>query len=200
MIRVAVLDRHPAVRAGIAATLQAQPDMAPAGSAAHPSELWPLLYRTDPDVLLLDHDLRSGDGLALCLRITSRPLAPYVVICASDGATSAIVPATLAGAGALVDKAADLRELLHAVRAVARGERVLPCITPPLQARAAGRLDARDRAIFAMRLAGTAPRDIAATVGLSAAELDARTAAIVARLAAADDPAPPAQLWSGAAA
>jgi DNA-binding NarL/FixJ family response regulator len=119
MIRVAIVDRHPTVRAGLDAILGAQPDMVVVGGAAD----------------------------------------------------------------AIADKAGDVRELLQSIRTVARGEGALPRITPRLQTDAALRLEAEDHAIFAMRLAGTAPGDIAATIGLSAREVDVRSAAILAALA-----------------
>jgi DNA-binding NarL/FixJ family response regulator len=53
-IRVAVLDDHAAVRAGLAAILGSAPDMVFVGSAHGESELHWLLQRTDPSVLILD--------------------------------------------------------------------------------------------------------------------------------------------------
>jgi DNA-binding NarL/FixJ family response regulator len=182
-IRVAVLDRYPVARAGFDAILRAQSDLAPAGAVADEHALWPLLYRARPEVVLLEHDPGSGANLALCLRIKAQPMGPRVVICAAEAGTDLIVPATVAGADAIVDKAGDARDLVYAIRAVARGERMLPGYTSGLQVAAAARLGHRDRAIFAMRLAGTAPTDIAAVVGLSPRRLEARTAAIVAALA-----------------
>ena len=181
-VRVAVLDRSPVARAGFDAILRAQPGLAPAGAVADEHALWPLLYRARPEVVLLEHDPAAGANLALCLRIKARPPAPRVVICAAEVGTELIVPATVAGADAIVDTAADVRDLVHAIRAVARGERLLPGFTPALQAAAAARLGHRDRAIFAMRLAGTAPNEIADVVGLAPGALEARTAAIVTAL------------------
>src|SRR4051794_2201768 len=54
MIRVAILDRHPAVRAGLDAALRAAPGLAPAGGAGGARDLLALLYRADPDVVVLD--------------------------------------------------------------------------------------------------------------------------------------------------
>jgi len=184
MIRIAVLDRQPALRAGLDAILSAQPGLAPAGAAADPRDLWSVLYRTRPDVVLVEHAPGIRDGLAVTLRLKTGVRPPRVVLCPTETWTGLVVPARLAGADALVDKAADVRELLHAIRAVAGGRCVLPAVTPALQAHAAGRLGPQDRAIFAMLLAGTAPADIATTVGLSRRDLAARTRAIVAALGA----------------
>jgi hypothetical protein len=77
-----------------------------------------------------------------------------------------------------VDRAADPSELVAAVR----GERALPEPRLAAQRSAAERLDGRDRAILAMRLAGTAPGDIAATVGLTRSQLSRHLGRIVALL------------------
>jgi DNA-binding NarL/FixJ family response regulator len=191
MIRIAVLDRHPAVRAGVDAILRDQQGLAPAGSAADPRELWTLLYRARPDVVLVEHDPGTRDGLAVILRLKGGVQAPRAVLTAAQPGPELVVPATLAGADAIVDTAAEVRDLAGAIRAVAGGERRLPPITPALQARAAERLEPQDRAILAMRLAGTAPADVAATVGLGRRELTARMHAIVGALAARDGVAVP---------
>jgi DNA-binding NarL/FixJ family response regulator len=177
MIRVAILDRHPAVRAGVDALLRRQPGFATVGSAADAQGLLSLLYRADPDVLLLD-------DIQLVPRVKTEAPRTRVVIYASDPTSELAVAASIAGAEGLVDKAADTRVLLHAIGAVARGGRALPPVTPRMRHRAALRLDPRDRPIFAMRLAGTSPRDIAAVVGMSVASLNARVRAIAAQLGA----------------
>jgi DNA-binding NarL/FixJ family response regulator len=105
------------------------------------------------------------------------------VLHVAEPSTELVVPATLARADGIVGKSAEVRELLHVLRAVAGGERVLPAVTPRLQAAAGARLAPQDRAIYAMRLAGTRSRDIATTVGLSGPALDARIRAVIAALA-----------------
>lgn len=173
MTRVVVLDRHPAVRAGVRALLEAQrPALVPAGCVAEPRELLTLVYRADPDVAIVDR-------LEVIARINVEAPRTRVVLYAAEPTPELLLAAEVAGADGVVDKAADPRELLRAVR----GERVLPDVPPPLRARAAERLDHRDRAIFAMRLAGTSPREIASVVGLTVAALNARVQAIVAQLA-----------------
>lgn len=144
-----------------------------AGSAAQPRELLPLLYRTDPDVLVLDE-------LGLVGRVKTEAPRTRVLLYASEPAPELLLAAAVAGADGVIDKAADTRELLRAVR----GERVLATVAPGQHARAASRLDPRDRPIFAMRLAGTSPREIAGVVGLTIAALNERLHAIVAQLSA----------------
>jgi DNA-binding NarL/FixJ family response regulator len=178
MIRVAISDRQPAVRAGLDATLRAQAGFSAVGSAAGARELLALLYRTDPDVLVLDE-------LRLARRVKIESPRTRVVLYAASPTAELVLAAAVAGVDGVVDKAADTPELLDVLASVAAGEPALPAVGPRQRARAARRLDPRDRPIFAMRLAGTAPREIAAVVGLGVAALNTRIQAIVAQLAAA---------------
>jgi DNA-binding NarL/FixJ family response regulator len=177
MIRVAILDRHPAVRAGLDALIRGRTGFVAAGSAADPRDLAAMLYRTDPDVVVLDE-------LDLVARAKTAAPRTRVVLYLAGATPELLLASTIAGADGMVDKAADVGELLRALREVASGERALPEVPPQRRARAAARLDPRDRPIFAMRLAGTSPREIAAVAGMTVAALNARVQAIVAQLAA----------------
>src|SRR5215218_919432 len=180
-IRIAVLDRHPAFRFGVDAYIKPEADIEVVGSAADTQELWPLLRRAEPDIVLVDHEPERPDRLALVMRIKARSGA-RVILAANEPADDLPVLAALAGADAIVDKSADPQELLRAIRAVAAAEPALPPATLRAQAVAGRRLGADDRPIFAMRLAGTAPADIAAFAGLTPAELEPRLAAIISAL------------------
>src|SRR3954469_3238929 len=127
MIRVAVVDRQPAVRTGVEAMLTAARDMSPAG---------PRPYASDPDVVVLDE-------LALIRRVRGEAPRARILLYTAGAPPEPVLPAALAGADGVVDKAGD--DLLAAIRGVARGERVLPEVGPREQARAARRLDPRDR-------------------------------------------------------
>ena len=177
MIRIATMDRHPTVLAGVEAILRDRPGLEHVGSASDRYGLWPLLQRTHPDVILLEHS-PGGDGLELCLRLTERDLAPRVVL---HGA-GALVPAAFAGADALLDKGAPVRELVEMLRAVGAGAHVMPPVSLQLRSRAAARLDGADRALFAMRMAGTSSPDIASVAGIHRSEVHGRLAAIAAQL------------------
>jgi DNA-binding NarL/FixJ family response regulator len=175
MIRVAISDRHLAVRIGLDTLLRAEPGVAPVGTAAEAADLVALLYRTDPDVVVLD-------DVALARRMRAEAPRARVLVYAAPVTPELVLAAAVAGADGVVDKAADVRELSDAIRLVAAGQRVLPAVGARAQAHAAKRLDPRDRPIFAMRLAGTSPREIAAVVGLGVAALNGRLQAIAAQL------------------
>src|SRR3954469_16840844 len=116
MTRVAILDAQPAMRAGLEAILRAAPGVVFAGAAADRRALWALLYRADPDAVVV------GDAPA-CLTVGGGHPRARVVISATAGD---LVAAAGAGASALVDRGSAPHELLAALR----GERPLPAITP----------------------------------------------------------------------
>jgi DNA-binding NarL/FixJ family response regulator len=191
MIRVAVLDDHPAVRAGVQAILSPEPDLVSVGSAASEDQLWPLLRRTRPDVIILDVHHPGRDGLALCLDIKHRLQAPGVVLYPASTPDALVVAGVVAGADAVVGKSSSSGALLEAIRDVARAPRVMPSISRRMRIGAAAMLDPADHAILAMRLAGAAAADIGAVLGLPAPEIADRIATIVAALSAGPSSADP---------
>src|SRR4051812_47052819 len=102
MIRVAFLDDHPAVRAGVEAILAPEPDMRFVGWAANEEQVWPLLGHTRPDVIVLDVHHPGRDGLALGLAIKRRLHAPAVVLYSATTSAALVVAAAVAGVNAVV--------------------------------------------------------------------------------------------------
>ena len=183
MIRVAFLDDHPAVRAGLQAILATEPDLQVVGFAAGEHKLWPRLQRTHPAIVVLDLHHPGRDGLALFLRIKRQPDPPAVVLFSAYTPAALVVAAAVAGADAIVSKSSAATTLLEAIRTVARNPRTIPPITPQMKADAAARLDPADHAILAIRVAGDSPVEIAATLGVPDATIAHRIAAIVAIVA-----------------
>jgi DNA-binding NarL/FixJ family response regulator len=182
MITVAIVDDHHAVRLGLRAALLSEPGLEPVGSAANAAETDVLLYRTRPDVVLLDYHLPGTDGLTICRRIKSDVPAPGVVLYSAFADPSMTVPAIVAGADAIIHKGGETRELFDAIRRAARGDSVLPPISEPLLEAAGHALDAEDLPLLGMLVNGTRPADIATTMRLERAELDERIAGMLGRL------------------
>lgn len=174
MIRILLVDDHPALRAGLTAVLRAEPGLVPLGTAASEEELWPALHRTKPDVVVLDYHVPPADGLQLCRRIKRSMPPPRVLLYSAYADASLVIPSMLAGADGVVNKGAPAAELYDAIRTVARGDRVIPPLSRELLDDANNRLDSDDLPILGMALDGTPENEIARTLGLSADEMTHR--------------------------
>lgn len=174
MIRVAVIDDHNAVRLGLSAMLESEPDMQPVGAATSLAETAPLLYRTMPDVVVADYRLPDGDGLTLCQRIKQEPNAPAIVLHSAFADETLTLAAILAGADGVVHKGAPGRELAEAIRTVAAGEPWLPPVDHDV-IRAGGEiLDPEDLPILGMLVHGTSREEVARTLRMPMTELRER--------------------------
>lgn len=182
MITVAVVDDHHAIRLGLRAALLSEPGLEPVGSAANAAELEVLLYRTRPDVVLLDYHLPDVDGLTLCRRIKSDVPAPAVVLYSAFADPSMTVPAIVAGADGIIHKGGETRELFDAIRRTARGDSALPPVSEPLLEAVAQALEPEDLPLLGMLINHTPPADIALTMRIDKRELDRRIAAMLSRL------------------
>src|SRR5918999_6352046 len=83
MIRVLVVDDHPAVRAGLVAMLRSEPGLVPVGAVGSAEEALRELARDGTDVLLVDYDLPDSDGLTLCWDAKCREDPPAVLVYSS---------------------------------------------------------------------------------------------------------------------
>jgi len=182
MIRVAVVDDHPAIRAGLAMVLDDEADMVHVGGAASVAEVEHLIYRTRPDVVVLDYHLPDGNGLEVARAIKSCVPAPRIVLYSAYADASFAVPGLVAGVDGIVNKSGQTNELFEAIRTVATGERALPPLTPALLEAAGRTLAPEDLPILGMLVERTAPRDIAAVLRCSADELQRRLARMLAAL------------------
>ena len=181
MIRVLIVDDHPAVRAGLVAVMRAEPGLLPVASAADPDRALTEARQRHPHVALVDYHLREGDGLLLCRDLKSLPAPPRVLIYSAFAEAGLRLPATIAGADGLVDKGTPTEDLFERVRTVARGGTVLPVSRQALTTGAA-RLDTSDLPIFGMLMERTPPAEIAKVLRLDERELDSRVEAMLARL------------------
>lgn len=122
-IRVVLADDHTIVRTGLKAVLGADPDIDVVGEAASGNEAVALLKRVEADVVVMDVSMADGDGISATRAITSAGGNSARVLVLTMHSEEAYLEAVLdAGAsGYLVKSTAD-RELVDAVRAVARGE------------------------------------------------------------------------------
>ena len=183
-IRVAVVDDHQAVRAGLNALLTTESGILPVGEADRAEAVWPLLYRTAPDVVLLDYQLPGSDGVSICHRLKSDAPAPAVVLYSAFADASLIVPAIVAGADGVVHKGSPAQQLFEAIRTAAQGGSAMPPVPPQLLEAAATALAPCDLPILHMLIERATVRDIAAALHHSPDQLHRRIAGMLAALRA----------------
>jgi len=183
VIRILIVDDHPAVRAGLVAVLRSEPGLVPVGAASDEQEGWRLVQRARPDLVLLDLHLPGGNSLALCRRVKAHDPRTRVLIYSAFAHDELAIAATLAGADGMLDKTAPMLELFDGIRRVHRGEHLLPPVTPERLQDARAQIPTSDWPIVAMLLDGTPDADIAATLGVRTEELEGRVERLLARLA-----------------
>ena len=124
-IRVFLLDDHTLVRTGIHMILSAELGIEVVGEAESGEVALPLIRSLKPDVVLCDLHLPGVSGLEVTERIVKGDYGTRVIVVSvlEDGP----MPKRLLEAGAFgyVGKGGDARELVRAVRDVARGKRYL---------------------------------------------------------------------------
>lgn len=175
MIRIAIVDDHHAVRLGLTSALRSEPGLVPVGTAATVRDVDALLYRTRPDVVLLDHNLPDGDGLTLCHEIKGRPLAPAVLIYSAFADASLTVPAIVAGADGVLDKGMPARDLFEAIRRVGARRPALPPVSPEHRRVAVAALAQHDVPILAMLLERVPLNEIAEALASDVPTIRRRT-------------------------
>ena len=121
-IHVILADDHAVVRAGLRAVLGAASDIDVIGEASNGAEAIQLADTLDPDVVVMDLTMDGMDGAAATREIVAKHLRARVLVLTMHAEEDYLIPVLEAGAaGYLMKNAAD-RELVDAVRTVARGD------------------------------------------------------------------------------
>jgi DNA-binding NarL/FixJ family response regulator len=122
LIRVVLADDHAMVRTGLKAVLAAARDIDVIGEASNGNEAIALAQRLNPHVVIMDLTMPELDGIGATKQLVAMDSGPRVLVLTMHQEEDYLMPLLEAGAsGYLVKSAAD-RDLVDAVRTVARGE------------------------------------------------------------------------------
>ena len=124
-IRLIVVDDHELVREGIRHFLDSKDDIDVLAEGASGREAIALVAEHQPDIVLMDLQMKDLDGVEATQKIKENYPEVKVVILTSYHDDEFIFPALRAGALSYILKDLNPEGLVEAVRAAARGEAVL---------------------------------------------------------------------------
>lgn len=119
-IRVAIVEDHALVRAGLRTSLETA-GMQVVAEAADGIEGLTAVIEAHPDVAVVDLGLPGRDGIALTREIKALANGPRVVILTMHELDDEVLAAVTAGAAAYCVKASDSSVVIDAIRTVAAG-------------------------------------------------------------------------------
>src|SRR5262249_22980556 len=126
LIRILTVDDHPLLRKGIAALVNAEPDLKLVAEASNGKEALDAFRAHRPDVTLMDLQMPEVDGLEAIQHIRGEfPDARIIVLTTYTGDVQ-VLRALKAGARAYILKGHVHKELLDTIRAVHAGQKRIP--------------------------------------------------------------------------
>lgn len=175
-IRVVLAEDHTMVRAGLRSLLAGTSGIEVVGEAADGREALRRIAELTPDVALVDVSMPELNGLEVARRVTTDHTATRVLMLSMHGDEEYVARALRAGAHGYLLKEAGARELVEAIRTVARGgrfigsgiprERVERLLAEERVSRLE-RLTPRQREVLQLVAEGLTTREIAGRLGIS---------------------------------
>ena len=166
-IRVLVADDHPVVRAGLAAVIAGEVDLLLVAQAENGERACGLFREHQPDVVLMDLRMPIMDGVQAIRTITAEfPAARILALTTYEGDAD-IRRALEAGARGYLLKDMLLTDVITAIRAVRRGDRVIPTAVAARLAEFPERSDLTERELEVLQLVarGLSNKQVARAIG-----------------------------------
>ena len=185
---VLLVDDHSVVCMGLAAIINIEKDLKVCGEAESGAEAVKLAREMRPDVVVMDFMMPGMDGAEATEAVLRASPESKVLVLTTYGTSSDIARALKSGATGAVTKNLSNDELADAIRATARGERMLSAeIEASLsEAESDNGLTARQREVLDSITRGLSNDDIAGMLGISKVRVKQHLAALYQKLGAAN--------------
>jgi DNA-binding NarL/FixJ family response regulator len=195
-IRVVLADDHAIFRAGLRALLELESGLEVVGEAGTGAEAVEQARVERPDVVIMDLSMPETNGLEATRRIAALGIGVKVLVLTVHAEEEYLVPVVDAGASGYLTKASADRDLVEAIRTVARGEVYLPARAATLLLRqyriaedeqgASGQglreLSSREREVLALTAEGFSSSEIGEKLFISPKTVDTYRARIMQKL------------------
>jgi DNA-binding NarL/FixJ family response regulator len=170
VIRLAIVDDHPAIASAIAAAIDGRADLELVGSVTTAAAAIDLVDRTVPDVVVCDLWLDgepAGLDVLAALTTPARRVAPRVLVLSGFDQPSFLRAAFEGGAAGYLSKSSPVEAIVDAVVAVARGETAFPAVTLRALRDAPRRPSPREMGAIRLLARGASNDEIAVGLGIS---------------------------------
>lgn len=121
MIKVLIADNHPIVRLGIKQVLEASSDIEVIADVSTTSELFDVLEKATPDVVMLEMDIPEINGIATLRKLKQEFPSVKSLMYSGQSEDVYALSTIRAGAFGYLSKTADLDYIISAVRKVSEG-------------------------------------------------------------------------------
>jgi two-component system, NarL family, response regulator len=187
-IRILAVDDHPLLRKGIAALVNAEPDMKLVAEASNGEEAIESFRLYRPDVTLMDLQLPGLSGIEAIDRILSEVPDARIIVLTTYTGDAQVLRALRSGARAYILKGHVHRELLETIRTVHAGrKRIPPDIATELAEHATeDELSSREIDVLRLIAAGNSNKEIADQLSIGEATVKSHVTNILAKLSAND--------------
>jgi DNA-binding NarL/FixJ family response regulator len=186
MIRLAIAEDHTIVRWALKEALGKAEDIEVVGEAGNAAETLEMVKRDRPEVLLLDLTLPDKSGFDILAELRMLETAPLVIVLTWHTEPSYAARAIAAGAHGYLTKSVEPDALLTAIRAVSKGEQVIPPGIEQLLATGDGHpasaLTAREQQVMEMLSRGMTNREIAEHLEISIKTVDTHRGHVLKKL------------------
>jgi two-component system, NarL family, response regulator len=187
-IKVMVVDDHPLMRVGVAAIVNARPDMSVVAQTGTGEEAVELYQQHKPDITLMDLRLPGMSGVDAIFAIRAKDASARFIVLTTYEGDEDIHRALEAGAQGYLIKGMPFQTLIEAVQRVHKGGRFLP---PPIARALASRmpdseLSPREQEVLHLLVEGKTNKEIANDLGITEATVKCHVSTILMRLNVSD--------------
>jgi DNA-binding NarL/FixJ family response regulator len=187
LIRILAVDDHALLRKGLAAVINAEPDMKLVAEAANGEDAIEKFRTHRPDVVLMDLQMPGLNGIEATIRILSEFSDARIIVLTTYKGDAQVLRALRAGARAYLLKGHDW-ELIETIHAVMEGrKRIPPEVAAELAEHATDdELSEREIEVLKLIAAGNSNKQIADLLCIAEATVKSRVTNILSKLSASD--------------